>query len=197
MLSTLFKAFVEMHAIYMLSDHKLDKQPIYFNIHNTIHTCIWTTWFWISLSSKTNSVYVDYNKSIKETFLISNNTVLANQLMNFYGNIVILFASFNHNLILLTEVGMFYSYSSFKRWFLWITSDPGSNDYDKKFNKILYSLSWLVYLITLFAFVALYSLVVVQNNYHSLPMCKNYMAHLLTLMKLIPKLTLCLFAYNY
>ena len=74
--------------------------------------------------AKGKSAYIDFNKGIEEMF-IKYNTVLANQLINSSGNIVILFTSSKHLEMLLTEVQTLYSFGTSKRQFLWITR---SND---------------------------------------------------------------------
>ena len=68
--------------------------------------------------AKVNSTYIDFNKVIKETFIKYNYTVIANQLINSYGNIVILFSSSNDIEMLFTEVQTLYSSSTYKRQFL-------------------------------------------------------------------------------
>ena len=83
--------------------------------------------------AKAKGVCIDFNMGIEDT---SDYTLLANELLNSTAKVVVLFASFNHVEMLLTELQTLYSSGTSKRRFLWIASNTWSQNFDTKYKDI-------------------------------------------------------------
>ena len=88
------------------------------------------------LLAEANGICIDFDKGIEDNFIKSNYTVLAKKLINSTANVVVLFASYDHVDMLLTEMQTLSSSGASRRRFLWIASDTWSGYYDTKYRDI-------------------------------------------------------------